>query len=176
MNPLNEPDRIIRFLAGMFSVQVWQWIKCKWKDHTDPEGAPHRMKKLNAYWVAVVIVLAAIAAVSIQNYKTYTFAERLAQDTRACQIEFNQALLDNRKLNADDRKLDVAWQSATFNRARDLTALSRKYGSTSDQYLILKAQVDAEYFGTITKIEEERRALDAERAKVPYPLEPTCGK
>lgn len=179
MNPLanlfSGPENIFWFVAGFLSVQVWQWIKCKWKDYFDPEGAPHRMKRINWFYVWTSLVLIAIVGVGIQNQTTYTFAERLAKSVSDCQIEFNTALVANRELNSEDRKLMVAWQQATFDRAQQLTYLQQTYGPADDEYLRLKGRVDAEYFKDISQIEADRVKNEAERSKVPYP-EPTCGR
>lgn len=179
MSPLNSlfsgPENVIWFIAGMFSVQGWQWIKAKWKDRIDPGGKPHTVKKLNWFYVWTGLVLAVILMVGIQNYNTYTFAEKLAADTRACQIEFNKALVANREINAQDRELMVRWAQITFSRVQQLNYLSRTYGGTSEPYLDQKAKVDAEYFDEVTRIEAQRVKNEQERAKVPYP-EPTCGK
>ena len=179
MSPLTNlfsgPENAVWFIAGMFSVQVWQWIKAKWKDRIDPGGKPHTVKKLNWFYVWTGLVLAVIMMVGIQNQVTYTFAEQLAKDTRACQVEFNKALVANRNINAQDRDLMVRWAQITYSRAQQLAYLSRVYGPTSEIYLTQKSRVDSEYFEEVQKIEAQRLKNEEERARVPYP-EPTCGK
>lgn len=177
MNPLSQlfsgPENLFWFLSGIVSVQVWQWIKCKYKDRTDPLGAPHKMKKLNWFYVWTAVVLLIIVGVAIQGAATYTFAERLSKSVADCQVEFNQAFVDNRKINDLDRKLAFDWQKATFDRAQQLTLLANKLGPTSDAYLEAKALVDAQYFKNIQLIEVWR--INNETNRVPYP-EPTCGR
>ena len=175
INLFSGPENVVWFVAGMFSVQLWQWIKAKWKDRKDPGGKPHTVKKLNWFYVWTGLVLAVIVMVGIQNQTTYSFAEKLAKDTRACQIEFNKALVANREINAQDRDLMVRWAQITYSRAQQLSYLAKTYGATSPTYLDLKSKVDREYFVEVQKIEEQRLKNEADRSKVPYP-EPTCGK
>lgn len=180
MNPLNsiaeEPGKIFWFLAGVLSVQVWQWIKCKWKDRHDPQGAPHKMKKLNTYWLAVVVVLTSIAAVSLQNYKTYTFAEQLAKDTRDCQLEFNQALRVRSQITVENDTWSQIQRKALADWLHDLIfpppyigTLPPEHPDRQSWVLIRTAQAD-------TVIREAQEEQDKNiRERPPYP-DPTCGK
>lgn len=177
MNPLlSEPDRILWFLAGMFSVQLWQWIKCKWKDRRDPKGAPHKMKKLSGYWVAVVVVLAAIAAVSMQNYQTYTFAEKLARDTRACQIEFNETIRIRTQITAENDRWSQIQRKALADWIHDLifpppyiASLDPESGERQDWVLIRTTEA----YKVIREAQDEQDRNIRERPAYP---DPTCGK
>ena len=169
------PENVLWFVLGVISVQVWQWIKAKYKDYKDPGHSPHLFKQVN--WLYVVIALTWLLSIfiGVDNQQTYTFAEKLARDTQQCQVEFNKALIANREVNTQDRNLMVEWARISFVRAQQLSYLSRVYGATSDTYLEQKAQVDAVFFQEVQRIEQERIRNEEERAKVPYP-EPSCGR
>lgn len=180
MNPLNsiaeEPGKVFWFLAGVLSVQIWQWIKCKWKDRHDPQGAPHKMKKLNTYWLAVVVVLTAIAATSLQNYKTQTFAEQLARDTRACQIEFNETIRTRTQITAENDRWSQIQRKALADWIHDLifppphiAKLSPESSERQNWVLIRTAEADH-------TIREAQAEQDENIRNRPHYPDPTCGK
>lgn len=169
------PENILWFVLGVVSVQVWQCIKAKYKDHLDPGHSPHPFKRVNWLYVTIAFTWMLSIFIGVDDQRTYTFAERLARDTQACQIEFHKALIANRDINAQDRDLIVRWAKISYDRAQQLSYLSKVYGPTSDDYLKLKSQVDQEFFTEVQEIEHERLKNENERSKVPYP-EPTCGK
>jgi len=169
------PENIVWFVLGVISVQVWQWIKAKYKDLREPEGRPHPFKRINWLYVVIAFTWLLSLFIGVDNQRTYTFAEQLARDTRACQVEFNRALIANRELNNQDRELMVQWAKVSYERAQQLSYLSQVYGPASDDYLRQKAKVDSEYSQEIQDIEHQRLKNEEIRSRTPYP-EPTCGK
>lgn len=180
MNPLasivNEPGKVFWFLAGVVSVQVWQWVKCKWKDRSDPDGAPHHMKKINSYWLAVIVVLTAVAAVSLQNYRTYTFAEQLAKDTRACQIEFNETIRARTQISAENDRWSQLQRKALADWIHDLifppphiAVLPPDSGERQEWVLVRTTEADR----IIRAAQDEQDENIRNRPSYP---DPTCGK
>ncbi len=180
MNPLSNlfsgPENIFWFVAGILSVQAWQWIKCKWKDRVDPGGAPHRMKRLNWFYIWTSLVLVSVALVGVQNARTYTYAEQLAKDTQACQTEFNQALRARGQINAENDRWSLIqrtaladWIHSLIFPPPDIAALPPESGTR--QQWILEQTAKADQIIRQAQDEQDRNI----RERPAYP-DPECGK
>ena len=180
MNLLNQlftgPENILWFVIGVVSVQVWQWIKCKWKDRQDPKGKPHPMKKVNWFYVWTAFVLVVIIGVGFQNARTYSFAEELARTTRECQVEFNQALQFNANITRQNDEYSQIQRKALADWIHDLIfpppniAILPVDSEIRQQWNIART---TEADTVIRKAQVEQDINLKERK--PYP-DPTCGK
>jgi hypothetical protein len=181
MNPLNELFSglwYVWFLGGMVSVQGWQWIKCKWKDHKYPEGAPHKMKKFNWFYVWTTLVLLAIVGVGVGQLRTYTFAEELARETQQCQLEFNQALRARSAITADNDHWSQVQRTALAHWIHDLIFPPPEIASmpiddpVRQAWGILRTQ---EADKVIKEAQEEQEKNQQEREAHPLP-DLSCGQ
>jgi len=172
------PENIFWFMLGIGLTQAWQWIKCKWKDHTDPKGAPHKMKKINWFYVSIVATVAITTFIGVQNQRTYDFATKLANDTRECQIQFNTALRVRGAITQENDKLSRIQRTALADWIHDLifppphiAQLPYDDPGRTEWGLTRTAQADRE----IRAAQEEQEENDKLRAANPYP-DPECGK
>ncbi|AZS06595.1 membrane protein [Mycobacterium phage JacoRen57] len=181
MTLLNElfsgPENALWFLAGMLSVQAWQWIKSKWKDRVDPVGAPHPMKTLNWFYVWTAVVLVVIAGVGFQGSRTYSFAEQLAKDTRDCQIEFNRVLRERGAISQDNDHWSQVQRKALADWVHDLIfppphiAALPPESHERQKWIISRTTLADEIIQAAQKEQDRNKAERPE-----YPNDPTCGK
>lgn len=175
-NPFTGPENILWFVGGMISVQIWQWVKCKWKDHKDPKGKPHPMKKFNWFYVWTALVLMVIVGVAFQNARTYSFAEELARTTRECQIQFNEALQFNTQITRDNDRWSQIQRRALADWIHDLIfpppniAILAPDDPTREQWMLART-TEADRVIRDAQNEQDLNLKD----RKPYP-DPTCGK
>ena len=86
------PENVLWFVLGVLSVQVWEWVKAKWKDFKYPKSAPHPFKRVNWLYVSIALTFMITTFIGVQNQVTYYYSKNLARQVRDCQIEFNSAL------------------------------------------------------------------------------------
>jgi hypothetical protein len=178
MTLFSGPENVIWFFFGIASVEVWQWIKCKYKDRVDPEGSPHRMRKLNWFYVTMAATVLITIGIGIQNQRTYEFATNLARDTRECQIEFNRALKVRSDITTDNDKWSQVQRTALATWLHDILFPPPPYSNMAPDdpgrqaWALVRTQ---EADRIITEAQSEQAHNQVERERNPYP-EPACGK
>lgn len=172
------PENILWFVFGVLSVQVWQWVKAKYKNYKWPSGAPHGYKKINWLYVSIALTFMITTFIGVQNQLTYEYAKRLAQNVRSCQIEFNSALKARSDITDQDRALNAQWQKTTL---KAIGAISNMPPAIAHAPIGSPAMADYEdkifdqYFSEITEIELQRRVNEQIRSQIQLP-EPGCGR
>ena len=171
------PENILWFVLGVVSVQVWQWIKAKYKDHLDPGHRPHPFKRVNWLYVTIAFTWMLSIFIGVDNSRTYNFAANLARDVQKCQEEFNSALRARSDLTEWDRKLGAQWQQKTLEH---LDAIANpppniaRLAPEDPQRLEYDDEQDDKYFAVVTELEIQRRVNELQRQANPLP-DPTCG-
>lgn len=170
------PENVFWFVLGIALTYAWQWIKCKWKDYRDPEGKPHIRKSINWFPVAIAFTIIITVAIGVQNQRTYDFATQLAKDTRACQVQFNEALQFNTQITRDNDRWSQIQRKALADWIHDLIFPPPNIAvlPPSDfvrQEWVLARTTEADRVIRNAQLEQDQNI----GARKPYP-DPTCGK
>lgn len=171
------PENVFWILFGIGLTQVWQWVKCKYYNWKHPEEH-HEAGKVDWFWVAAAVIFFVMIAIGIQNQHTYSFATQLAQDTKACQIEFNQALKARAQITTENDELSQEQREVVFHWMHDLIFPPAPYDkmSTDDprrqQWGIDRTIGASKRFQASIDRQEE---IQKKREAHPLP-DPTCGR
>lgn len=171
------PENLLWFALGVISVQVWQWVKAKYKDYIEPDKRPHPFKRVNWLYVAIAFTWMLSIFVGVDNQRTYNFAANLAKDVQRCQLEFNTALKYRADINAADRELGIKWQQATTDRASKLSNPPpniQRMEPDDPERLEYEDEVEHDYYLIIQALEVQRQVNEMRWTSTPLP-EPTCG-
>lgn len=171
------PENILWFVLGVVSVQVWQWIKAKYKDYKDPGHSPHPFRRINWLYVVITLTWLISFAVGVDNQRTYDYARGLARDVQQCQVEFNTALRERNRINEVDKSLGIRWQEATLKYVNSLANPPMNIARLAPgdiERIIYEDSVNDAYLSVIIDLEVQRKANELERQHTPLP-EPSCG-
>lgn len=166
---------LIAFLAGVLCTYFWYWAKDRWRDRKDPARAPHRtqFRSLLLLWVLVYVVVGYMAIKQ----------ETLAQDTRHCEVEFQQHSIDMQRVQHDDSMANRAQLTALADWFKDALfpppdiakiRADDPNWQTNPVYLRWALDMTNQHYAVIEQAQEQQRQADEYRQQHPPP-KPTCG-
>jgi hypothetical protein len=103
------PQCLAWFLLGVFTPQIWQYIKVRWLDWRHPEEKPHGVRVFNFFWISVIVVAVVMLWVSIRTEQTYE-----------CQQKVNNILAQWVRINGENDKAFMEQQDAQTQWMHDL--------------------------------------------------------
>lgn len=173
------PENVFWFGLGVLSVQVWQWVKAKWKDFKYPKSAPHPFKRANWLYVAIAMTWMISIFIGVDNQRTYNFASNLARQVQQCQAEFNTTLRARSVVAEENDNWSQVQRTALGNWLHELLSppddiAQLRYEDPSNprvqQWVV---DVTRKYDAIIQKAQAEQDLNQKERPTLP---DPTCGK
>lgn len=173
------PENILWFVLGVVSVQVWQWIKAKYKDHQDPSHSPHPFKRVNWLYVMIAFTCLLSVFIGVDNQRTYNFASNLAKQVQQCQAEFNTALRtrsliteENDNWSQIQRTALGSWLHELLSHPVDIAQL-RYEDPDNPRVQQWIYDITWKYDAIIQEAQEEQN--ENQRSRPPLSL-PTCGQ
>lgn len=171
---LSGPENVFWFLLGVGSVFSWQWLKAKYRERHNP-GGKRFVLRVNWLYIAVAFIILVTVSVAVQNQNTFTFAKQLAQDTRACQVEFNTALKQRGAITAENDRWSLVQRTALADLVHGLVFLPPDIADLSPENP-RRVQYTMDIIAHADKIiREAQQEQDANISKRPSYPDPTCG-
>lgn len=197
MGDILEVFYSLPFGLGLLLGVVGQRSYCYWrawwlnKYRPNPDGTPHHAGGLSMSVLGGFVALAVVGYVLLQVSQTEDRYRQLADSVAACQIEFNDALLDrakitgrNDELSRDQRnllaeldELQGVWINRIITPPPEIAALdptSPRRQAWNYDVTHVYADRSAKLRAKVADITEEQDRLAKERGDHPLP-EPTCG-
>lgn len=177
----------VGFFLGFWGRHFCLLARASWLDRHQPngDGTPHRRPGINRTWVSSLLALLVVgwSIYQIQVTSTRTTANnertnKLSEEVKACQKEFNTALQVRSQLQTEDNDLAARDRTALRNWLKTLLTPPpdiAKLPSSDPVNQAWKIGVTEQYQQQAQSIEEQRQQNNEDRRNNPLP-EPTCGK
>jgi hypothetical protein len=95
---LATPGNMLYFILGFFTSPVLYWGWCMTK---------HRKFYVNWRYLGIALGITVMLFISIQTQVAYNIAAQTAQDTKACQAEFQAAIRGSREVTTQNDELSA---------------------------------------------------------------------
>jgi hypothetical protein len=178
---LATPGNMLYFILGFFTSPVLYWGWCMTK---------HRKFYVNWRYLGIALGIAVMLFISIQTQVAYNIAAQTAQDTKACQAEFQAAIKGSREVTTENDELSVKQRNLLAEKDRAETEMwlrlldppypIAELEASDPQRQSYGLQVVREYATKASEIDAQVRLISQRQVELqesrPALPEPTCGK